>query len=86
MPGEYKTRKRLGKVWHNPYTSQEQVQEEKERIKREAFFSYDNIWTGKEDRHGWRDLREEVILLKGTICAIQGPYCKAKENHSILAK
>jgi len=56
------TAKRLRtKTWHNPYT-------EKEKIAREQHFSYDDLWTGNEDRHGWNDLREEVMLLKGTTC------------------
>jgi 5-methylcytosine-specific restriction endonuclease McrA len=72
MPGEYKAKKRLGKTWHNPYTKKEEVRGEKERIKRESLFSYDKLWTGPEDRHGWRDLREEAILLKGTTCNLCG--------------
>jgi len=56
------TAKRLRtKTWHNPYTA-------KEIIAREKHFSYDHLWTGNEDRHGWNDLREEVMLLKGTTC------------------
>jgi RNA-directed DNA polymerase len=67
-PDEYKARKRLVKAWHNPYTG-------KEKIERENFFSYDGLWTGTESWQGKMDLREEMILLKGTICAIQGPEC-----------
>ena len=68
MPTDIKARKRLVKAWHNPYTA-------KEAIVREKFLWYDRLWTGQEDRKGWDDLREEMIFLKGTVCAIQGPMC-----------
>jgi RNA-directed DNA polymerase len=61
MPSEYKTRKLITRNWHNPYT-------EKEKIDREKLFSLHNLWDGMEDRLGWRDLREETIILKGTTC------------------
>jgi len=62
MPSTFKVRRLFTKKWHNPYT-------EKEAINREKFFSYENLWSGYEGtRYGWRDLREEVILLKGTTC------------------
>jgi 5-methylcytosine-specific restriction endonuclease McrA len=64
----------LVKTWHNPYTA-------KEAIVREQFIWYESLWSGYEkDRPGWNDLREEVILLKGTVCAIQGPDCISKGN------
>lgn len=63
MPTEIKARKRLGRVMHNPYTG-------KENIEREEFFSYEKTWTGHDDRPERMDLREEVILLKGTMCYI----------------
>ena len=69
MPDKIKTRKRLVRAWHNPYTEQEKVKEEKERIKRESLFAYDQIWNGKEDRQGAMDLREETLLRDGPICA-----------------
>jgi len=66
MPNEYKAKKLLVRTWHNPYT-------EKDEIIREKFFSYERVWNGKEgDRLGWADVREEVILAKGTICYICG--------------
>jgi len=72
MPDEYKAKNRLVKTWHNPYT-------EKEEIIREKFLTLDDLWTGIErDRKGGMDLREEVILLKGTICAINGPDCESR--------
>ena len=67
-PDEYGAKRLLKKSWHNPYTA-------KEAIIREKFIWYESLWTGDEDRQGWSDLREEVIQLKGTICAIQGPDC-----------
>jgi 5-methylcytosine-specific restriction endonuclease McrA len=39
---------------------------------REKLLAYDDLWTGKEDRPGWSDLREEVILTKGTTCYVCG--------------
>jgi group II intron reverse transcriptase/maturase len=71
----YKAKRFVARTWHNPYTEKEQVTEEKDRIKRESLFSYDRIWTGGENRQGRMDLREEMILLKGTMCAIQGQTC-----------
>src|SRR5712692_5562274 len=66
MPSEYKAKKLMAKTWHNPYTA-------KEEIEREKFLSYENLWNGKEgDRLGWHDLREEVILTKGTTCYLVG--------------
>jgi 5-methylcytosine-specific restriction endonuclease McrA len=72
MPDEYKAKNRLVKTWHNPYT-------EKEEIIREKLRTLDDLWTGIErDRKGGMDLREEVILLKGTMCAITGPDCESR--------
>jgi RNA-directed DNA polymerase len=69
MPETYKAKKLLRKKWYNPYTA-------KAAIIREKFLWYESIWSGEEgDRQGGSDLREEMILLKGTICAIQGPDC-----------
>jgi RNA-directed DNA polymerase len=69
MPDETKQRKRLVKVWHNPYTESEEVGREKERIKRESLFVYNKIWTGYEHRPEGMDLREEILLRDGPICA-----------------
>ena len=71
LPQEYKFKRAKIKTWYNPYT-------EKETIIREKFASYEDLWTGREDRHGWTDLREEVILLKGTTCYI----CGTELHHS----
>ena len=68
MPNEYKARRLLAKTWHNPYTEKDEVKKEKERIKRESLFTYDSITPG-EHRIGAQDLREEVILRDGPICA-----------------
>jgi RNA-directed DNA polymerase len=70
MPTEIKARKRLVKAWHNPYTA-------KEAIIREQFLWYERLWVGNADRQEVADLREEMILLKGTICALQGPDCES---------
>jgi RNA-directed DNA polymerase len=68
MPTEYKAKRFVAKTWHNPYTEQDEVKREKERIKRESLFSYDNLHFG-ESRPGQGDLREEVLLRDGPICA-----------------
>jgi len=66
MPSDIKARKRLVKAWHNPYTA-------KEKIVREKLLILQNLWSGNEiNRIGWIDLREEVILLKGTTCYLCG--------------
>jgi len=79
MPSEYKAKRFLAKTWHNPYTEKEQVKEEKDRMKRESLFSYDKVWNGKENRQGWADLREEVMLLKGTTCYVCGTMLHPSE-------
>jgi len=68
MPCEYKAKYFLAKTWHNPYTDPEKVQREKDRIKRESLFSYDQLWTGNEHGQAGMDLREEVILRDGPTC------------------
>src|SRR5499426_1763979 len=47
MPTEYKAKRFVAKTWHNPYTEQDEVKREKERIKRESLFSYDNLHVGE---------------------------------------
>jgi len=47
----------------------------KERIKRESLFSYDSVHT-REDRPREGELREEVLLRDGPICA----WCKKEFN------
>jgi group II intron reverse transcriptase/maturase len=73
LPTAYKAIRLKTTTWHNPYT-------EKEEIIREKLFSYDELWNGTEgNRQGWRDLREEVILLKGTTCYICGTQLHPSE-------
>src|SRR5215468_9701149 len=74
-PIEYTAKRHVAKTWHNPYTEKDDVKKEKERIKRESLFSYDNIHPG-ESRPGGGDLRDEVILRDGPICA----WCKKEFN------
>jgi hypothetical protein len=69
MPTEYKAKVFVAKTWHNPYTEKEQVKEEKDRIKRESLFTYDQIWTGYDHRPNHMDLREEILLRDGPMCA-----------------
>ena len=72
MPSEYKAKRFVAHTWHNPYSETDKVKSEKERMKRESLFAYDQLWTGYEDRPGGMDLREEVILTKGTTCYVCG--------------
>jgi RNA-directed DNA polymerase len=65
LPTTYKAKRYLAKTWHNPYT-------EREAIIREKIIAYESLWIGHEDRDGYMDLREEVILLKGTTCYLCG--------------
>jgi RNA-directed DNA polymerase len=65
LPTTYKAKRYMAKTWHNPYT-------EREAIIREKIIAYESLWDGYEDRNGWMDRREEVILLKGTTCYICG--------------
>ena len=65
LPNMYKGKNLLQKAWHNPYTA-------KQAIIREKILWYDSLWSGYESRHGWSDIREEVILLKGTTCYVCG--------------
>ena len=52
----------MAKTWHNPYTAKRQSNEK--------IFAFERLWNGtRRNRHGYIDLREEVIALKGTICA-----------------
>jgi RNA-directed DNA polymerase len=79
MPTEYKAKRFVAKTWHNPYTEPEKVKSEKERVKYESLLTHNQLWSGHEDRQGKGDLREEVILLKGTVCALNMPdICESK--------
>jgi Group II intron, maturase-specific domain/HNH endonuclease len=72
LPTTYKAKRYMAKRWHNPYT-------EKEAILREKILAYESLWTGKEDRYGYKDLREEVILRKGTTCYLCGTVLHPSE-------
>jgi len=76
MPDEYKAKRFVAKAWHNPYTEKEEVKAEKDRIKRESLFSYDRVRIGEISRPGQGDLREEVLLRDGSVCA----WCKKELN------
>ena len=75
LPTEYKAKRFVARTWHNPYTEKDEVKNKKDRVKRESLFSYDNVHIG-EGRQGGGELREEVLLRDGPICA----RCK-KEFH-----
>ncbi len=79
MPQDHKTRRRVVKAWHNPYTEKEKVKREKDRITRESLFSYDQILTGDHDRPGGMDRRKEVLLRDGPICAKCGEIVHPSE-------
>jgi len=66
---EYKARKLLTKVKHNPYTGSE-------ILERETLFSYEHLWLGSEYRQGNLDLREDVIDRQDATCSLcgQGPF------------
>ena len=70
MPNEYKVKTWVAKTWYNPYTEKEKVSKEKDRMKRESLFTYDQIWIGSESRQGQGDLREATLLRDGPICAV----------------
>jgi hypothetical protein len=79
MPTEHKAKRFVAKTWHNPYTEPEKVKSEKARIKYESLPTYNQNWDGHENRQGQGDLREEIILLKGTVCALNMPgICESK--------
>jgi hypothetical protein len=46
MPSEYKAKRFVARTWHNPYTEKDEVNKEKDRVKRESLFSYDNAHFG----------------------------------------
>jgi hypothetical protein len=72
LPTMYKARLHRVKTWHNPYT-------EKAAIIREKLSLYDNWLITEGNKKGWMDLREEVIRLKGTVCALNLPdICESK--------
>jgi hypothetical protein len=74
MPTDFKATRLLLKTWHNPYIASEQ-------IIREELFTWDDLWSGDETRHGRMDLREEVIQLKGTTCVLNLPgICESNGN------
>jgi len=64
-PDEYGAKRLIKKTWHNPYTA-------KEECIREKLIALNSLWSGHEYRQGGTDLREEVILLKGTTCYVCG--------------
>ena len=82
LPTTYKAKRYMAKTWHNPYT-------EKEAIIREKIIAFASLWLGNEDRDGYIDLREEVILLKGTTCYMCGtvrPPSEVESDHDTPRK
>ena len=79
LPQTYKAKRLLARTWHNPYTA-------KEAIAREKLLWYESLWLGDYYRQGWGDIREEVILLKGTTCYVCGMTLHVSEveiDHAI---
>jgi 5-methylcytosine-specific restriction endonuclease McrA len=74
MPQTFKAQKLMVRRWYNPYTV-------KWKIKRELIFSYETTWTGHELRQGSMDIREEVLLRDGPICAACGGTFHESEAH-----
>jgi len=66
---KYTAKRFVARTLDNPYTETEQVRAEKDRMKRESLFTHDNAWIGKESRPGMMDLREEILLRDGPMCA-----------------
>ena len=77
MPTEYKAKRFMAKTWYNPYTERDKAKNEKDRIRRENLFTYNSIHLGTS-RQGQEDLREEILLRDGPICAV----CKQKFHPS----
>ena len=65
MPQTFKAKRLMVRRWYNPYTV-------KGSIKREFIFSYETLWTGNELRQNRMDIREEILLRDGSICAACG--------------
>jgi len=81
-PKEFKAQRLRNSTWHNPYTA-------KEEIIREKMFLYERIWSGHEYRQGSMDLREEVLLRDGPICAnCRGTFhpSEVQIDHKVLRK
>lgn len=70
MPSNYKAKRFVARTWHNPYTETAHGRAEKDRIKWESLFTHDNAWIGQESRPGMMDLREEILLRDGPMCAM----------------
>jgi RNA-directed DNA polymerase len=81
-PKEFKAKRLRTTTWHNPYTA-------KEEITRERMLLYERIWSGHEHRPGSMDLREEILLRDGPICATCGNTFHPSEvqiDHKVLRK
>jgi RNA-directed DNA polymerase len=81
-PKEFKAKRLRTTTWHNPYTA-------KEEITRERMLLYERIWSGHEHRPGSMDLREEILLRDGPICATGGNTFHPSEvqiDHKVLRK
>jgi 5-methylcytosine-specific restriction endonuclease McrA len=50
-------------------------------IRRELIFSYETLWAGQERRQESMDIREEVLLRDGPICAACGGTFHESEVH-----
>ena len=74
MPQEFKAKKLMIRRWYNPYTV-------KGSIRRELLFSYETLWAGQERRQESMDIREEVLLRDGPICAACGGTFHESEVH-----
>ena len=71
MPTEYKAKRFVAKTWHNPYTEQDEVRKEKERMKRESLFSYDNLRRGRKQARQGGPERRSTSQRRPYLCMVQ---------------
>ena len=74
-PDTYKAKRFVARTWHNPYTEKDDVKKEKERIKRESLFRYDNIRPGESRGRGM------VLHLGGVFAATLGAVRRVWLGH-----
>lgn len=74
LPTDIKAKVYRWKPRPNPYTLPDHTDP-----KREAVFSLETVWLGKETRAGKMDLREQILSERGTTCAHCGePFRQAE--------
>ena len=71
MPTEYKAKRYRARTWHNPYTEQDEVKKEKERMKRESLFSYDRHPRGRKQARTGRPEGRGTAQGRPHLCMVQ---------------